>query len=346
MDKSLDILHDTFGRTVNNLRISVTDRCNFRCQYCMPEEGMVWLEKSKLLTFEEITRLVRIFAGLGVNKIRLTGGEPLMRKELNILVEKLHRIPGINDIALTTNGFFLAEQALGLVKAGLHRINVSMDSLDPKTFSSMVRRDYLHKVWEGLDAVEKLPIRPIKVNVVLIRGINDREIEDFARLARTKPFVIRFIEFMPIGADDGWSIDKVVPTKEIIGRINAMGRTLLPIGRHSGSSTENPETLPLLQEPADRYRFEDGLGEIGFISSVSEPFCSSCNRVRITSDGKLRTCLFSLRETDLRLMMRSGATDEEIKTTITEAVWVKEEGHLINRPGFVRPERTMSQIGG
>lgn len=310
----------------------------------------MWLDKKELLTYEEITHLVRLFADLGVNKVRLTGGEPLMRKELHILIEQISRIPGIIDIALTTNGFFLAEQALKLVKAGLKRINVSMDSLDPKTFSQMTRRDYLHKVWEGLDMVEKLPrqtlpasgvqagddglaIRPIKINVVLIRGINDDEIEGFARLARTKPFIVRFIEFMPIGADDGWTIDKVVPSREIIERINAMGPKLVPIQYHG-------------DQPADRYKFEDGLGEVGFISSVTEPFCSSCNRVRITSDGKLRTCLFSLHETDLKGLVRSGANDEEIKDAIINAVWVKEEGHLINRPGFVRPERTMSQIGG
>ena len=335
-------LIDSFGRTVNNLRISVTDRCNFRCRYCMPEEGMVWLQKRELLTFEEITRCVHVFAGLGVTKLRLTGGEPLMRNELNVLVDKLNRVPGIQDIALTTNGFFLAEQALQLHKAGLRRINVSMDSLDPKTFSSMVRRDYLHKVWEGLDVLEKLPVRPIKVNVVLVRGINDHEIEAFARLARTKPFVIRFIEFMPIGADDGWSNEKVIPTREVIERISAMGFNLVPVRRHR----EDGEDLHKVEEPADRYTFEDGLGEIGFISSVSEPFCSTCNRVRITSDGKLRTCLFSLHETDLKAMLRNGASDDELRSAIVNAVWKKEEGHLINRPGFVRPERTMSQIGG
>lgn len=300
----------------------------------MPEEGMVWMNKRELLTFEEIARLVSLFATLGVTKIRLTGGEPLMRKELYILIEQLHCISGIRDIALTTNGYFLAEQAKVLVRAGLNRINVSMDSLNPQTFSTMVRRDYLHKVWEGLDAVEKLPIRPIKVNVVLIRGINDHEIEEFARLVRTKPFVVRFIEFMPIGSDDGWSMEKVVPTREIIERINAMGDSkLVPVEYHG-------------DQPADRYTFDDGAGEIGFISSVSEPFCSSCNRVRITSDGKLRTCLFSLHETDLKSMLRGGVNDDEIKQTIIDAVWKKEEGHLINRPGFVRPERTMSQIGG
>lgn len=294
---------------------------------------MVWMDKHELLTFEEIARLVTIFATLGITKIRLTGGEPLMRKDLSTLVEKISRIQGIHDIALTTNGFFLAEQAALLVNAGLKRINVSMDSLDPLTFSVMVRRDYLHHVWKGLDVVENLPIRPIKINVVLIRGINDTEIEDFARLARNKPFTIRFIEFMPIGANDGWSIDKVVSTREVIERINALGPQLIPVEYHG-------------TQPADRYRFEDGKGEIGFISSVSEPFCSSCNRVRITSDGKLRTCLFSLHETDLKVLVRTGASDKDIKESIIKAVWAKEEGHLINRPGFVRPERTMSQIGG
>jgi cyclic pyranopterin phosphate synthase len=310
----------------------------------MPEEGMVWLKKQDLLSYEEISRLVHIFSGLGISKLRLTGGEPLMRHDLHLLVEKLNRIPGIRDIALTTNGFFLAEQALNLYKAGLRRINVSMDSLDPKTFSEMVRRDYLHKVWEGLDAIEKLPIRPIKVNAVMVRGINDNEIEAFARLARAKPFVIRFIEFMPIGAEDGWSIDKVVPTQEIIDRINAMGHRLIPKETHKPAHSS--PTTPAIHDAADRYQFEDGQGEIGFISSVSQPFCSSCNRIRITSDGKLRTCLFSLHETDLRAMVRNGASDDEIRRAIIDAVWKKEEGHLINRPGFVRPDRTMSQIGG
>lgn len=334
MDQSQQpLLRDTFGRTVDNLRISVTDRCNFRCSYCMPEEGMVWLNRRELLTYEEISRLAGIFAGLGVRKIRLTGGEPLMRRELHLLVEKMARIPGIEDIALTTNGFFLAEQAVALLKAGLTRVTVSLDSMRKDKFAAMVRRDYFDKVWAALDLVEKLPLRPIKINTVMIRGVNDDEIEEFARLARTRPFHVRFIEFMPIGADDGWAIDKVVPSKEIIDRINATGHRLVPVEYHGS-------------QPADRYRFEDGTGEIGFISSVSEPFCSSCNRVRLTSDGKLRTCLFSLHETDLKTMMRTGSSDGELGDAVVKAVWLKEEGHLINRPGFVRPERTMSQIGG
>jgi cyclic pyranopterin phosphate synthase len=326
-------LIDRHGRQVSSLRISVTDRCNFRCRYCMPDRGLVWLDRREILTYEEIHRLVNIFAQLGVTNIRLTGGEPLMRRELHLLVEKIHSVPGVHDIALTTNGYFLAEQALALVRAGLKRINVSVDSVDPAVFAKMVRRDYFRRVWEGLEVLENLPIRPIKINVVLIRGVNDREIASFVHLARTKPFVVRFIEFIPIGAEDGWSMDKVVPTREVIERINALGVRLMPVEYHG-------------DQPADRYKFEDGLGEIGFISSVSEPFCSHCNRVRLTSDGKLRTCLFSLHETDLKSPLRSGATDDEIAEVIIEAVWNKEEGHLINRPGFVRPERTMSQIGG
>jgi cyclic pyranopterin phosphate synthase len=327
-------LVDSFGRTIDNLRISVTDRCNFRCRYCMPEEGMTWRKKDELLSFEEITRLTTIVAGLGVTRLRLTGGEPLMRRDLPDLVRQLNSVPGISDIALTTNGYFLADLATRLADAGLSRINISMDSLNPKTFSAMIRRDYHGAVMRGLEAVEKTSIRPIKINVVLLRGINDGEIEDLAWLARTKPYTVRFIEFMPIGAEDDWTIDHVVPTSEVLGRINAMsGFSLMPVENGGG-------------EPAELYRFSDGRGEIGVISSVSEPFCGSCNRIRITSDGQLRTCLFSLDETDLRGMLRSGATDSAVSDAIVTAVTLKEAGHLINRPGFVRPERTMSSIGG
>lgn len=327
-------LKDSFGRIINNLRISVTDKCNFRCRYCMPEMGMVWMKNDELLTFEEIERLVKIFAQLGIKKIRLTGGEPLMRKELHLLVAMISNIAGIEDLALTTNAYFLAEQAENLVKAGLHRINVSLDSLDPIKFSEMTRRDYFHKVWEGIEAVEALGISPIKVNVVLMRGINDDEILKFAHLARKRSFSIRFIEFMPIGADDGWSMEKVVPTQEIIETIeHGMGMKLMPIEQRGS-------------QPADRFMFEDGAGDIGFISSVSDPFCNNCNRLRLTSDGKLRTCLFSLKETDFKKLLRESEYDETIKEALLDAVWKKEPGHLINRPGFVRPSRTMSQIGG
>ena len=326
-------LIDSFGRVVNNLRISVTDRCNFRCHYCMPEEGMTWMKKNELLSFEEIARTVQIMSRLGVNKIRLTGGEPLMRRDLHVLVRLISRIDGIHDIALTTNGFFLKDQAEDLHSAGLKRMTVSMDSLDAATFSEVTRRDYFTTVWEGLDLLQRLDFSPIKINVVVMRGVNDGEVEKFAELARAKPFIIRFIEYMPIGAGDGWNYSKVVPTREIIQRIERSFPRLVPVEYHGS-------------QPADRFRFEDGVGELGFISSVSEPFCSHCNRIRITSDGKLLTCLFSLKETDLKRLLRSGASDDTISGGIIAAVLKKEEGHLINQPGFVKPERTMSQIGG
>ncbi len=294
---------------------------------------MVWMKKDELLTFEEIGRLVGIVARLGVRKIRLTGGEPLMRKELHLLVEKISRVKGIDDIAMTTNGYFLKEQVADLYKAGLKRITVSMDSLDAAKFAEVTRRDHFEKVWEGLLALESYPISPVKINVVLMRGVNENEIEKFARLARTKPYIIRFIEYMPIGAGDTWDYSKVVPTKEIIARIESQFPKLVPVEYHG-------------TQPADRFKFEDGVGELGFISSVSEPFCSHCNRIRITSEGKLRTCLFSLTETDLKAMLRGGDDDARIAEAITAAVWKKEEGHLINQPGFVKPARTMSQIGG
>lgn len=299
----------------------------------MPDEGMQWLQKDKLLSYEEIARCARIFARLGVTELRLTGGEPLLRKELWRLIRMLRAIDGIENIALTTNGYFLKDQAGLLVDAGLDRINVSLDSLDRQLFSDVVRRDDFHKVWEGIEEAERLGISPIKINVVLIRGVNDAEIEKFAQLARSRPYVIRFIEFMPIGKDDGWDMSKVVPTREVIERVNAY-ETLVPVASTNGAA------------PAERYIFADGKGEIGFISSVSMPFCADCDRVRLTSDGKFRTCLFSLGETDVRAMLRNGSTDDQLMQVFIDAVRNKEEGHLINRPSFVRPERTMSQIGG
>ncbi len=327
-------LEDSFGRVINNLRISITDRCNFRCRYCMPEEGMNWLDKAELLSYEELGRAARIFAGLGVTKIRLTGGEPLLRKDIHVLAGYVSRIGGIQDLSLTTNGFLLAEQAELLFQAGLRRVNVSLDSLDPVKFNLVTRRDYYHRVWKGIEAAERAGMRPIKLNVVLMRGINDDEIPKFAALVRERPFVVRFIEFMPIGHGDGWTVDRVISAKEVIETIVAStGKRLVPVEYHGA-------------QPADRYRFEDGKGEIGFISSVSDPFCDHCNRVRITSDGKLRTCLFSLEETDLKALLRGEASDDEIRQVIRTAVLKKEKGHLINQPGFVRPDRTMSQIGG
>ncbi len=295
---------------------------------------MQWMDRHELLTYEEITRLVRILAAHGVRKVRLTGGEPLMRKNLDRLVAQIVAIPGIEDCALTTNGFFLSEHAASLRAAGLHRVNVSLDSLDAETFTAMTRRDHFDAVWKGIEAADAAGLKPIKLNVVLVRGINDHEVPMFARLARDRGFIPRFIEFMPIGKEDGWSRDKVVAGEEVVAAMEAsVGVRLRPVERAG-------------VQPADRYAFEDGVGEIGFINSVSEPFCGNCDRVRITSDGKFRTCLFSLKETDLRALLRSGARDEDIAQAIRASVSRKEAGHLINDPLFVRPERTMSQIGG
>ena len=326
-------LTDSFGRTVRNVRVSVTDRCNFRCRYCMPEEGMAWAGNDEILAYEEISRIVRILAEFGVTGVRLTGGEPLMRRELPALVSLLTRIPGIEEIALTTNGYFLAAQAGDLARAGLRRINVSLDSLDAATFGKIARRNHLDRVLAGIEEALRRGLRPVKLNVVLIRGVNDHEVAAFAAMARTEDYVVRFIEFMPIGSGDGWTIGHVVTTGEVLGKLATLGYQLVPAGGDPS-------------RPADRYRFADGRGEMGFISSVSQPFCGSCDRIRLTSDGRLRTCLFSRGETDLRGPMRAGATDEELASLIEGAVARKEAGHLIDRPGFVRPERTMSSIGG
>jgi cyclic pyranopterin phosphate synthase len=255
-----------------------------------------------------------------------------MRSDLHTLVAMLRHIPGITDIALTTNGYFLAEQVGQLMQAGLTRLNVSLDSLDPRMIADLTRRDYFERIWAGIEESERLGLGPIKLNVVLIRGVNDNEILRFAELARTRPFIVRFIEFMPIGKEDGWTMERVVPAAEVLATI-ARRYPLSPVVEDD-------------RRPAERYRFSDGSGEVGVISSVTQPFCDHCDRVRITSDGKFRTCLFSLQETDLRSMLRGGAGDGELEDVIAGAVRAKEEGHLINRPGFVRPERTMSRIGG
>lgn len=326
-------LRDSFGRKVESVRVSVTDRCNFRCRYCMPEEGMAWMEHGEILSYEEISRIVRILSDFGVSRVRLTGGEPLMRKDLPSLVSQLTAIRGLGEIALTTNGYFLAAQAGPLARAGLKRINISLDSLDAATFEKIARRNYLDRVLAGIEEALRHGLGPVKLNVVLIRGVNDGEIAAFAEMARTGRYIVRFIEFMPIGSGDGWSNEHVVTTAEVLSTLAGLGYALAPVGEDGA-------------RPADRYRFADGAGELGFISSVSAPFCESCDRIRLTSDGKVRTCLFSLGETDLKGPMRAGATDGELASIIEGAVARKEAGHLINRPGFVRPDRTMSSIGG
>jgi len=328
------ILRDRQGRSIVNLRISVTDRCNFRCVYCMPASGLQWIPRNEILSFEEIARVVRIAVGVGISRFRLTGGEPLVRAELPRLVEMLARADGVEDLSLTTNGVLLAGLAADLSAAGLKRVNISLDSLVRETFEKMARRDALDAVMHGLRAAARWFPGPVKVNAVVLRGINDGEIEDFADLARREGYEMRFIEFMPLDADHSWSMEKMVSGVEIRERIDRR-YPLLP----------DPSQDP--RSPSKDYVFADGAGgKVGFINSVSEPFCDSCNRIRITADGKLRTCLFSVRETDLRALLRGGASDEEIAAVIRDRVWEKEPGHKINQPGFVFASRSMSQIGG
>jgi cyclic pyranopterin phosphate synthase len=326
-------LVDGHGRAIGDVRISVTDRCNFRCQYCMPAEGLPWLERSALLSYEEIERLVRLLAAMGVHDVRLTGGEPLVRKELWRLVEALSAIPEVEDLSLTTNGYLLTRQVEKLVAAGLKRINVSLDSLAPDRFFQLTRRDSLAQVLEGLEAAQRHPeLRPIKVNVVALKDFTEDEVLRFAEFARQHPYEVRFIEFMPLDADRAWTREKVLPNAEIVRMIDEV-YPLEAIGRERHGT-------------ARRYRFRDGTGEMGFISPVSEPFCGDCNRIRLTAEGELRTCLFSMHETDLRGPLRAGATDAELEELIRDAVWRKELKHHVNDPGFVQPPRTMSQIGG
>jgi GTP 3',8-cyclase len=326
-------LVDGHGRPIGDVRISVTDRCNFRCQYCMPADGLPWLERSALLTYEEIERIVRLLASMGVHDVRLTGGEPLVRKELWRLVEQLAAIEDVHDLSLTTNGYLLAKQVEDLVRAGLRRVNVSLDSLSRDRFFQLTRRDSLAQVLEGLEAAQQHPeLRPIKVNVVALKDFTEEEVLRFAEFARQHPYEVRFIEFMPLDADRSWTRDKVLPNREIVAMIDAV-YPLEPVGRERHGT-------------ARRYRFADGNGEMGFISPVSEPFCGDCNRIRLTAEGQLRTCLFSMNETDLRGPLRDGATDAELEEVVRDAVWRKELKHHVNDPGFVQPARTMSRIGG
>ena len=326
-------LVDGHGRPIGDLRISVTDRCNFRCQYCMPAEGLPWLQRDALLSYEEIARLVALLSSMGVHDVRLTGGEPLVRRELWRLVEMLSGLEDVHDLSLTTNGYLLASQVDGLVRAGLERVNVSLDSLAPDRFFQLTRRDSLAQVLEGLEAAEAHPeLRPIKVNVVALKDFTEDEVVRFADFARRTPYVVRFIEFMPLDADRTWSADKVLPNEEIRRLINEV-YPLEAVGRERHGTSR-------------RWRFADGQGEIGFISPVTEAFCGDCNRIRLTAEGMLRTCLFSLNETDLRTPMRDGASDAELEAIVRDAVWRKELKHHIGDEGFVQPARSMSRIGG
>src|SRR3954470_23181127 len=328
-----DLLHDGHGRRISALRVSVTDRCNFRCQYCMPADGLPWLDRSAVLTFEEIERLVRVFASMGATAAPPPGGEPLVRRDFPKLVSMLAAVDGIEDLSLTTNGYLLERDATALVKAGIDRVNVSIDSLQRDRFFHITRRDSLPQVLRGLDALARHPeVHPIKVNAVAMRGFTEAEAIPFAEFARSTAFQVRFIEFMPLDADHAWTQDQVLTGEELRAIIDAVYAL---------------EELP--REPsatARVFRFSDGAGEIGFINPVSEPFCSDCNRIRLTAEGKLRTCLFSLHETDLREPLRAGASDQELEQIVRDAVWRKELKHHVGEPGFRQPPRTMSAIGG
>ncbi|HEX3616783.1 MAG TPA: GTP 3',8-cyclase MoaA [Solirubrobacteraceae bacterium] len=336
-------LTDGHGRRIADLRVSVTDRCNFRCQYCMPADGLPWLERAEVLSFEEIERLVALFARIGVRDLRLTGGEPLVRRDFPRLLAMLAAIEEIQDLAITTNGFLLERDAAALIeacastgqRAGAHgiRFNVSVDSLQRDRFYALTRRDALDQVLRGLATLAQYPqAHPIKVNAVALRGFTEDEVPAFVELARNSAYEVRFIEFMPLDADRAWTSDQVLTGAELHAMIDAL-RPLEPLAREPSST-------------ARVYRFADGQGRIGLINPVSEPFCGDCNRIRLTADGRLRTCLFSLNETDLRGPLREGADDDELERLIRDAVWRKELKHRIGEPGFIQPARTMSAIGG
>ncbi len=329
----LEPLRDGHGRLIGDLRVSVTDRCNFRCQYCMPAEGLPWLDRAEILTFEEITRLVSLMSRMGVHDVRLTGGEPLVRREFPRLAEMLAGVADVHELSVTTNGFLLERDAEALVRAGVDRFNVSIDSLQKDHFYELTRRDALPKVLRGLEVLGSFPeAHPIKINAVAMRDFTEEEALPFAEFARRTPYEVRFIEFMPLDADRAWSDDQVLSGAEIRDAINAV--------------------YPLEPEPREPhatarvYRFADGKGRIGFINPVSEPFCADCNRIRLTADGHLRTCLFSMNETNLREPMRAGAGDDELERVIRDAVWHKELKHHVGEPGFIQPARSMSAIGG
>jgi GTP 3',8-cyclase len=326
-------LRDAHGRRIADLRVSVTDRCNFRCQYCMPADGLPWLQRGEILNFDEIERLVGLLISIGIEDVRLTGGEPLVRREFPKLVAMLARLEGLRDLSVTTNGYLLERDAAALVEAGIQRVNVSIDSLARDRFFRITRRDALPQVLRGLEAIAAFPqVRPIKVNAIAMRDFTEDEVLRFCDFARSTDYQVRFIEFMPLDGDRAWTPDAVLSGDEIRSMIE--------------------EVHPLEELPRERhatarvYRFRDGRGEIGFINPVSEPFCGDCNRIRLTAEGKLRTCLFSMHETDLRDPLRAGAGDGELEEIIRDAVWRKELKHHVNEPGFRPPARTMSAIGG
>jgi cyclic pyranopterin phosphate synthase len=330
---SREPLIDGHGRSIGDLRVSVTDRCNFRCQYCMPAEGLPWLERDDVLRFEEIERIVRVLVEMGVTDVRLTGGEPLVRRDFPVLARMLAGIEGLEDLSLTTNGYLLERDADALAEAGIRRINVSIDSLQRDRFFEMTRRDSLPQVLRGLEAVARRPeLGPVKVNAVAMRGFTEQEALPFAQFAREGNFEVRFIEFMPLDGERGWTPDQVLTGDELRKIIHAVH----PLEERPREPSATART----------FRFADGRGHIGFINPVSEPFCSDCNRIRLTADGKLRTCLFSMHETDLRAPLRDGADDDELERIVRDAVWRKELKHRVGEKGFRQPARSMSAIGG
>jgi cyclic pyranopterin phosphate synthase len=327
-------LVDAFGRQHTSLRVSVTDRCNIRCFYCMPNEGVVFRRRDELLTFEEIDRIVRAVAPLGVRKIRLTGGEPLVRHDLHQLVRMLAAIPEVDDLALTTNGMLLAEQAEELRAAGLRRINISLDALREETFQQIARRPGLDRVLAGIAAAQAAGFDQVRLNAVAIRGITEDEILPLVGFARERDLELRFIEFMPLDAEQHWTDGEVLTGREILRRVEAEFGALEPAPRDDPS------------QPAVDYRYADGRGALGFINSVSEPFCDGCNRLRLTAEGQVRNCLFSTVEWDARALLRGGGTDDELRELVRDCVAAKAAAHGIGSPDFHRPQRAMYQIGG
>ena len=328
-------LLDRYNRLHDNLRLSVTDRCNIRCFYCMPEKGVEFVPRAEILSFEEIERVARIAVGLGVRKLRVTGGEPLVRKGLHVLIRKLVEMPGVEDVALTTNGVLLAEQAEALFDAGLRRLNIHLDTLDRARFEQITRRDELGRVLAGIDAAQRLGFGPIKINAVAVKGLVEPDIVPMARFGRERGIEIRYIEFMPLDAQNLWDRSKVLLADDILALLS------------EGVGALDPVADPDPRAPALEYRFRDGGGRVGFIASVSRPFCLNCNRIRLTADGKLRYCLFAIDETDVRDLLRGGAADEEIAGVIRATVRAKWLGHEINQgERFVPPPRPMYAIGG
>ncbi len=332
----MSLLIDRYQRVIDYLRISVTDRCNLRCLYCMPEEGLPLKDQDDILRYEELLRIARLAVSLGVTKIRLTGGEPLVRKGIVDFVGALHQIPGVQDLSLTTNGVLLSNCAADLAKAGLNRVNISLDTLKRERYGFICRKDRLENVWRGIESAEKHGLAPIKINFVVLRGINDDEVLDLAKLTITHPWKIRFIEFMPTGQQSFWGKDTYISMLEIKEQIETF-RPLISLDLESPRDGNGP---------AVRFRFAEAPGEIGFISAISCHFCDSCNRLRITAEGKLRSCLFSDSEIDLKTPLRHGATDEEIKQILREGSHNKPKGHFINEEHFKKCHRSMAEIGG